>query len=441
MALEILLTLFLVLLNGFFVAAEFSIVKVRESQLEIKAKTTNSKSVNLAVGIKQHLDAYLACTQLGVTLASLGLGWVGEPVVSKVIMDLFGLFGMDVSSELSHRLALPTAFILISILHIVFGELAPKSIAIQKAEKTMIIVAYPLHFFYVIFRPFIFILNGLAFSFLRLIKVPPTHGAEIHTTDELKYLIQQSSESGTIETEEYDIIRNAFDFSDRYAKQIMIPKNQVTFLDINEFNEEILEEILQEGFSRIPCYEEDIDNVIGLIYIKDLLNKMRNNKTVDLRKIIRPTIIAPEHKKLGGLLKEFQQKHIHMAVIVNEFGSVEGIVTMEDIIEEIVGEIQDEYDNEAPIVEVIDDTTFRVYATAPIIDVNDYLPKEIHSDENNETLAGIIMEECEDVPKEGEIINLDSYEVKVLKREGNKLITVELKLVEPLEEDGEDAVD
>jgi len=430
MASDIFLTLLLVFLNGFFVAAEFAIVKVRESQLETKAQTSNSGAVKLALKIVGNLDGYLAATQLGVTLASLGLGWVGEPVVSKVIIGMFEILGINISEELSHQIALPAAFVLISVLHIVFGELAPKSIAIQKAETTTIVLAYPLNFFYVIFRPFIFVLNGLAGALLKTVGIRATHGAEIHTTDELKYLIQQSSESGTIESEEYDIIRNAFDFSDRSVKQIMIPRNQVAYLNVSKFDDEELERLLEEGYSRIPCYEDDIDNIVGLIHIKDLLRKLRSNDEIIITELLRPIIIVPEHKKIGSLLKEFQSKHIHMAVIVNEFGAMEGIATMEDIIEEIVGEIQDEYDNENPIVEQIDDTTYKVFATAPINDINSFLPYEISSDENNETLAGVILEEFGEIPNEGEIIQLEHYEVKILERSGNKLITVELKTLE-----------
>jgi CBS domain containing-hemolysin-like protein len=318
---------------------------------------------------------------------------------------------------------------LISVLHIVLGELAPKSIAIQKAEKTTIIVAYPLHFFYIIFRPFIFILNGLAGVLLRMFGIEPNHGSTTHTTDELKYLIQQSSESGTIESEEYDIIRNAFDFSDRSVKQIMIPRNQVAYLNIDKFDDAELERLLDEGYSRIPCYENDVDNIVGLIHIKDLLKSLRKNEEIIIRDLLRPVIIAPENKKVGILLKEFQQKHIHMAVIVNEFGTVEGIVTMEDIIEEIVGEIQDEYDHENPIVETIDKNVFVVFATAPLNDINSFLPYPIPVGENNDTLAGVLLEEFGDIPKEGETIQIDHYNVEILEREGNKLISVKLSII------------
>ncbi|MDD2983324.1 MAG: hemolysin family protein [Crocinitomicaceae bacterium] len=425
----ILVTITLVLLNGFFVAAEFAIVKVRVSQLELKAQAGTSGSTNLAIKIVNNLDGYLAATQLGITLASLALGWVGEPVVSKIIISLMNWVGVGMSEATSHQIALPIAFAIISILHIVFGELAPKTIAIQKAEQTTLLLAYPLNFFYIIFRPFIWVLNGFANFILKLIGIKSMHDAEIHSSDELKYLIQQSNEGGNIESNNYDIIKNAFDFSERTAKQIMIPRNLIATLNVNTFNEQELEQLLDEGYSRIPCYEGSIDNTIGLIHIKDILKKLRKHEEIVIRDLIRPIIIIPENKKIGSLLKEFQVRHIHMAIIVNEFGGVEGIVTMEDIIEELVGEIQDEYDNEIPIVEKVDEFTFKVFATAPINDINNLLPIQFEEDKRFDTLAGIIIQEFGRIPSVGEKITIEEYEATVLERAGNKLITVQLKMI------------
>lgn len=436
MAFDIFITTFLVLLNGFFVAAEFAIVKVRASQIEMRA-LKGSGSAKLSAKIVNNLDGYLAATQLGITLASLGLGWVGEPVVSKIIISFMDLFGLNIAEETAHQIALPVAFVIISVLHIVFGELAPKSIAIQKAESTTLFVAYPLNFFYVIFRPFIWILNGFAVFILKMVGIKTVHGSEIHSSDELKYLIQQSSESGSIETNDYDIIKNAFDFSDRNAKQIMIPRNLVAALNINNFNETELEKLLEEGYSRIPCYEGTIDNTVGIIYIKDILKRLRKHEEIVIRDLIRPVIIIPENKRIGSLLKEFQQKHIHMAVIVNEFGGMEGIVTMEDIIEELVGEIQDEYDNEIPVVETIDEITFKVMATAPINDINHYLPYDLKEDKSFDTLAGVLIQRFGKIPNQNEKILIDDYEATVVERTGNKLNTVILKYMgnETIDED------
>lgn len=428
MAFDIFITTFLVLLNGFFVAAEFAIVKVRASQIEMRA-LKGSGSAKLSAKIVNNLDGYLAATQLGITLASLGLGWVGEPVVSKIIIAFMDLFGLNIAEATAHQIALPVAFAIISVLHIVFGELAPKSIAIQKAESTTLFVAYPLNFFYIIFRPFIWVLNGFASFILKMVGIKTVHGSEIHSSDELKYLIQQSSEGGSIETNDYDIIKNAFDFSVRNAKQIMIPRNLVAALNINNFNETELEKLLEEGYSRIPCYEGTIDNTIGIIYIKDILKRMRKQEEIVIRDLIRPVIIIPENKRIGSLLKEFQQKHIHMAVIVNEFGGMEGIVTMEDIIEELVGEIQDEYDNEIPVVESLDEHTFKVMATAPINDINHYLPHDLKEDKSFDTLAGVLIQRFGKIPNQNEKIRIDDYEATVIERTGNKLNTVVLKYI------------
>ncbi len=428
---DILITLFLVLLNGFFVAAEFAIVKVRSSQIEMKAQG-GSRSAKLSSYIIGNLDGYLAATQLGITLASLGLGWVGEPVVSKIIFNVINGLGVEIEPDLAHKIALPFAFAVITVLHIVFGELAPKSIAIQRAETTTLIIAYPLNIFYFIFKPFISVLNGFANVILRIIGIEAVHGSELHSAEELKYLINQSSEGGTIAGTDYSIIKNAFDFSERAAKEIIIPRNQVTALNIDKFNDEQIERLLDEGYSRIPCYEESIDNIIGIIYIKDILAKLKKKEIIEIRKLIRPVIFIPETKKIGTLLKEFQAQHIHLAVVVSEFGGTMGIVTMEDIIEEIVGEIQDEYDNETPIVEKIDDISFKVISTASINDINNYLPTPFENPSKFDTLAGLVIDRFGKIPFPNDKIILDCYEVTIVKRIKNTIVLVQLQYIDEI---------
>ncbi|NEW84393.1 MAG: HlyC/CorC family transporter, partial [Mariniphaga sp.] len=347
---DILITLLLVSLNGFFVAAEFAIVKVRASQLEMKAQSGSQIAI-IAKNIVSKLDKYLAATQLGVTLASLGLGWIGEPVVSKIIIKVMALFGVVMDTELSHQIALPTAFLIITVLHIVFGELAPKSIAIQRPQRTVLIIALPLQFFYYIFRPFIWALNGFANLLLKSLGISNVQGLDVHSNDELKYLIKQGQESGEIEQADYDIIKNAFEFSERMAKQVMIPRTQVVAIDVNDFQESMLDGLISENFSRIPCYADTLDNIVGVVYLKDALIKIRNKEPILISAIMRPVLIIPETKHIAQLLKEFQIKHQQIAVVINEYGGMQGIVTMEDILEELVGEIQDEYDNEIPFVE------------------------------------------------------------------------------------------
>lgn len=422
---DILITLLLVFLNGFFVAAEFAIVKVRASQLEMKVQN-GSRIAIIAKHIISKLDRYLAATQLGITLASLGLGWIGEPVVSKIILNVMSFAGVEMAPELAHQIALPTAFLIITILHIVFGELAPKSLAIQRSQRTVLIVALPLQFFYYIFRPFIWLLNGTANLLLKTLGVSTVQGQEMHSSDELKYLVKQGQESGEIEQADYDIIKNAFEFSERTAKQIMIPRTQVVAIDVNDFHESIIEELIEENYSRIPCYADTMDNIVGVLYLKDMLIKLRLNEPIKISSIMRSVLIVPETKRIAQLLKEFQTKHQQIAVVVNEYGGAQGIVTMEDILEELVGEIQDEYDNEIPFVEKNGEKSYSVLASASLDDINDFLPHPLTQNEEYETLAGYLILKFGRIPNINEKISFDDYEFTILKKNKNSIILAQL---------------
>jgi len=428
---DILITLLLVSLNGFFVAAEFAIVKVRASQLEMKVQNGSQIAI-IAKKIVSKLDRYLAATQLGITLASLGLGWIGEPVVSKIIIKVMALFGVVMDTELSHQIALPTAFLIITVLHIVFGELAPKSIAIQRPQRTVLIIALPLQFFYYIFRPFIWALNGFANLLLKSIGISTVQGLDVHSSDELKYLIKQGQESGEIEQDDYDIIKNAFEFSERMAKQVMIPRTHVVAIDVNDFKESMLDGLISENFSRIPCYADTLDNIVGVVYLKDVLIKIRNKEPIQISAIMRPVLMIPETKHIAQLLKEFQLKHQQIAVVINEYGGMQGIVTMEDILEELVGEIQDEYDNEIPFVEKIDEKTYTVLASVSLDDLNDLLPHPLTRNEEYETLAGYLILKFKKIPNINDKISFDDYEFTILKKNKNSIILTQLN---DLEED------
>ena len=425
MVLDIFITFLLVFFNGFFVAAEFAIVKVRASQLEIKVKEGNRLAI-LSKHIVSHLDGYLAATQLGITLASLGLGWIGEPVVSKIIIKIMVLMGLGVDEELAHTIALPVAFAFITILHIVFGELAPKSLAIQRSERTTLFIAYPLQFFFIVFKPVIWILNGISNFILKVIGISALHGIDVHSSEELKFLVQQGQESGKIDADEYKIIKNAFDFSEQTAKQIMVPRTQVFALDVNDYNETMIERVINESYSRIPCYEDSLDNTIGIVYLKDILLATRKNEPINIRSIMRPIHIVPETKHIGQLLNEFQVKHQQMALVVNEYGGTEGIITMEDILEELVGEIQDEFDNEIPFVEQVGDKTYNVMASATLDDINELLPHPLEKDEQYETLAGYLILKFGKIPYVKEKITIDNFEFSILKKNRSSLVLVQL---------------
>jgi CBS domain containing-hemolysin-like protein len=422
----VIITLLLVFLNGFFVAAEFAIVKVRASQIEVKVKAGHRTAI-LSKNIIRHLDSYLAATQLGITLASLGLGWIGEPVVSRLILSLMNSLGINISEALAEDIALPVAFAIITILHIVFGELAPKSIAIQRPERTTLLVAYPLQLFYFVFKPFIWLLNGIANFLLKLIGIKAVHGSEVHSSDELKYIVEEGKKSGAIEESDYNIIKNAFDFSERTVKQVMIPRLQVVAIDADNFTEEQLEKVIEETYSRIPCYKGALDNVIGVVYLKDLLLKLKRNEEIIINDLLRPVIVVPESKKIGSLLKEFQVKHQQLAIVVDEYAATEGIVTMEDILEELVGEIQDEYDIETPCVQKAGEKLYTVIASSSISDINRFLPHPIARDETYETLGGILIGEFNRIPNTNEKVSFDGYEFTILKKIGVAIVLVQLR--------------
>lgn len=423
---DIFLTLLLVFMNGFFVAAEFAIVKVRASQLEIHVKNGNRFAI-LSKHIVTHLDGYLAATQLGITLASLGLGWIGEPVVSKMIMKFMGLFDFQMSNETAHNIALPVAFAIITILHIVFGELAPKSIAIQRSEKTTLALSYPLQFFYYLFKPFVWLLNGIANMLLKVIGISTAHGSDVHSSDELKYLVQQGKESGEIGETDYDIIKNAFEFSERTAFEVMVPRTKIVALDLNDYDDKVLEKIIEEGFSRIPCFEDSLDNVAGIIRLNDMLIHLRREKVPDLKKIVAPALLIPQNKRIGILLKEFQQRHQQIAIVVDEYGGTLGIITMEDILEELVGEIQDESDNETPFVEKTGDKTYTILASATIDDINDLIPHDLEKSESYKTLAGYLIDKFGKIPSVNDKISADNYEFTVLKKTRTTITLVQMR--------------
>ncbi|RAU82106.1 hemolysin family protein [Pontibacter arcticus] len=430
MVFDIFLTIFLVLLNGFFVAAEFAIVKVRASQIELRAQTGNSLA-KMAQHMLSHLDSYLSATQLGITLASLGLGWIGESVVSRIVIDIMNAFGYQGSEALAHSIALPISFAIITVLHIVFGELAPKSLAIQRSESTALAVSIPLRFFYILFRPFIWLLNGFANAVLRSMGIRPVHGSEVHSAEELRLLFEQSVESGAIQDSQHELMENVFQFNERMVKQIQVPRTKMIAIDVHIAETDLMDVIFNEGYSRLPVYDGNIDNIVGILYVKDILNIMRLGEPIVIEKLMRPAYFIPETKKINRLLKQFQRRHMHMAIATDEFGGVSGIVTIEDIIEELVGEIQDEYDEEAPIVERLSDFEYKVNGSAAISDANDHLPYSLPEGEDYETVGGFVNVLYGQIPEDSsEMATYKEYEVKVLERSERRVEWVQLTVRE-----------
>lgn len=433
---KLLLALFLVLLNGFFVAAEFSIVKVRYSQIQIKAAEGNAMAKQ-AEHIIKHLDEYLSATQLGITLASLGLGFVGESALHHIIENIFHYFNFEIAEATVYTVSLVVSFLLITIMHIVFGELIPKSIAIRKAEPTTMAIAMPLRVFYTVFKPFIWSMNMMSNAVLRLMKVHPVSEHEIHSTEELQLLVKQSADSGEIQEENYEIIKNAFDFTDHSAKQIMVPRQNIASINIEDPIDDIITQIMDSGYSRIPVYKGSIDNIIGIFYTKEIIRvyvRTKGEVTHDtLAELMREAFFVVGSKKISDLLKVFQQKKQHLAVVIDEFGGTEGIITLEDILEELVGEIQDEEDDEDRIVEKVGENVYCVQATQNLDEINEHLPKIFPLSEDGEynTLAGYILHKLEEIPEENQEFVMNSYHVKILKMQNKSVDVVELTYEEP----------
>ena len=428
---RILLALFLVILNGFFVAAEFSIVKVRYSQIQIKVQEGNPVAKQLELILKK-LDAYLSATQLGITLSSLALGWIGEGAMRHFMDKFLIMMNLSLDDTSVTTISLFFSFFIITILHIVFGELVPKSIAIRKSESTAMFVAYPLRGFTIVFQPFIWLMNSMSNGFLRMINIPPAEESDIHSSEELQLLEKQSADSGEIEEEDYEIIKNAFDFTDHSAKQIMVPRQNILSIDIEDPIEDIINVIVDSGYSRIPVYEGSIDNIIGVLYTKEIIReyiKRNGNLTnTDLRDLMREAFFVVGSKKISDLLKNFQQKKQHLAIVIDEFGGTEGIISLEDILEELVGEIQDEEDEEEKIVEEISENTFWVQATQPLEEINEYLPEKLPLSEEGDynSLAGFILYQLEDIPEENQEFEMFDYHFKILRMQNKSVELVEL---------------
>ena len=421
------LTALLILGNGFFVAAEFALVKVRSTQLELRAKE-GSRSAGLARSLLDHLDGYLSATQLGITLTSLGLGWIGEPAVSAVLEPAFHWVG--VSEEMGHSVSIVVGFSLISFLHIVIGEVAPKSLAIALPVEVSSAVAWPMRAFYTLFYPVLLVLNASSNALLRLAGVEPagTHSLAVDP-QELVRIARESAAGGQISATEGEMVHNIFAFSSRVAREIMVPRNKVRALDLSEPIEAQIPTLVALGHSRYPMYERDLDDVVGVLHLKDLLRDSRADVTVErLKRLARPALFLPETLSAESVMRTMQRKRTHLALLVDEHGGVSGIVSLEDALEELVGDIQDEYDAELAQVEALDDG-FALAGDVLLEELARVL--ELPSIESSsDTLQGWMMERLGRLPKPGDETRLGDWMLQVKIVEGRVLKRAEAQRVE-----------
>lgn len=426
---ELILVLLIIFANAFFVAAEFAIVKVRTTQIQPLADK-NNKRARVTVKILSNLDAYLSASQVGITMTSLGLGWVGEPVTAKLLSPIFTWFGMT-NEQTIHTLSVIIGFIFLTFLHISLGEQAPKMLAIKSPKSVSLIVAIPLNLFYITFKPIVWMLNHAANFILRLIGIQQVPDSErINSEEELRLLISEGRKSGAIDQTEHQLIEKIFEFNDKQASEIMVPRNHMIAINLEDSREEIFQKVTEEGFSRIPVYKETIDNIVGIIYTKDLISASEHRELIALMDIIRPAFFVSSTKQIGNLLKEMQRNKVHMAIVVDEYGGVEGLVTIEDIIEEIVGEIQDEYDVDET-QEVVSEKS-GVYLVNPIISIENFNAKfktNLPEDPDYQTLNGFLQKVTGHIPEVYERIDFKGMSFVITKKSGNRIMQVRVQKI------------
>lgn len=425
---NLILVAILIALTGFFVAAEFAMVKVRISRIN-QLIDEGRRGAQAAKHVVSHLDEYLSACQLGITVTALGLGWLGEPTVKKLLYPVFHYF--HISSSVSHILSFIIAFVAVTFLHVVIGELAPKTIAIQKAETITLMFAGPIMWFYKIMFPFIWLLNGSARLLVGLFGYKPaTEHEASHSEEELRMILSDSYKSGEINQTELTYVNNIFEFDNRIAKEIMVPRTNIVTIPIDATLGEVWETIEVEKYTRYPIVDGDKDNIVGIINIKDVMSALRIHQQTDrpLMNIMKPIISMIETIPINELLLRMQKERMQMAVLFDEYGGTSGIVTVEDIIEEIVGEIRDEFDtDEVPDIRQLSDHHYLLSSMVLVEDVNELLGISL-SDEEVDTIGGWILSQKYDV-QVGDVIEADGYAFTITEMDNLQILYIDVQRI------------
>src|SRR5437016_13795288 len=409
----------LVLLNGFFVAAEFALVKIRTSHLKTMA-ASGSKRAGLLRAMKDNLNAYLSACQVGITMASLGLGWLGEPFLGRMLQPFFALAGIE-SPPVIKSVSFALAFSVITFLHIVLGEQAPKILAIRKAISATLLVSAPLRLFYTVFKPAIWLLNAASnWILLHLLRIEPIAEGELaHSEEELRLIFDQSATSSEVTPLGRELVINVLDLRNRVVRDIMTPRGEIVYLDLEDDFETNVNKAIESRHTRFPLCRENLDNTVGLIHMKELLPMMRDPQP-DLLKIKRDLIPVPEMMPLEKLLKLFLSKHAHLALVVDEFGGTVGMVTLENVLEEVVGDIQDEFDFEKEEFRKISANEFTVDGALGLYELNELARLELESADVS-TIGGYVTHLLGHLPKQGEQVKIGNYLVTVSQTEDRRV--------------------
>lgn len=430
---------FFLLLNAFFVASEFAIVKVRPSQIEAQAKESGADP-KLALHVVKHLDGYLSANQLGITISSLALGFLGEPFVSALVSPLLAY--AQVPSKAIYPISLVLAYACFTFLHVVLGELVPKSIAIRKALSVTMVLVRPLHLFFKGFHWVIVFFNGTANWVLKHIcRIEPvSEGEHIHSAEEIALLVNQSGQQQEVTETEREILINALGLNELWVRDVMTPRNDVVVLDADEPFEKTLDIAIRSKHTRFPLVKGHLDHSIGLIHIKDLF-KLIHDPDPDLMRIKRDLKIVPDTMPLDTLLKFFLREHAHLALVVDEFGTPVGIVFLDNIMEELVGDIQDEFDNERSTYTRINDEEFVIEGTMTLNDLGYHVPElELESGEVT-TIGGYVTQQLGRFPEVGETIEVLGYEARVTSTDGRRVGQIHFRKLSPVTAGGADEME
>ncbi|MGP4068281.1 hemolysin family protein [Halobacillus sp. B29] len=411
----------LIILTAFFVASEFAIVKVRKTRVEAKAAEGNKKAKS-SLRVLNNLDYYLSACQLGITITALGLGWLGEPTLVILLDPLIGNFNLP--SGITHTISFAISFFIITFLHVVLGELAPKTVAIQKAEAITLLLARPLMLYSKLMYPLIWLLNGSANILVRLFGFQTANESEeVHSEDELRHILTQSYQKGEINRSEYTYVDRIFEFDNRTAKEIMIPRTEMAVIDVNHSIKNVLREMKQERYTRYPVVEGDKDQVIGIIHMKEFFYEDVQEQG-SLRSFIRPVMKVFENVPIHDLLVKMQKARTHMVVLMDEYGGTSGIVTVEDILEEIVGEIRDEFDHEEEReIKRLKNGHFLLEGKTSIQDINEFFELDLDH-EDIDTISGWIYTRDYEA-REGTIVAEDKLQFKIVDMEDGQIKKVE----------------
>lgn len=414
LVINLFLILFLLFANAFFVASEFALVSVRHTRIQQLANEGN-KTAELSAKALTTLDRYIAATQLGITIASIGLGWVGEATLAKLIHPLLEFLPYVTSNIASHSIATIAAFVLITFMHVVIGELMPKSIALQYPERTTLVVTRPLTFVAYLLHPFIFLLNGFGNCLLKLINISPAQAHHnVHTEEELDMIIDESFKVGVLNKTESLLMKKSLKFTDLTAKQIMIPRCNLVSIPVDIDKDDYSKLVLEYQYSRYPVYGESIDNIVGILHVKDLYSCQLKNQQVEVRDVLRKPVLVPETMTAENLLDEFKKNKTEIVVVVDEFGGVSGIVTMFDVLEEVFGSVKDESDVDEIEIKQVGENKYIVSGLYRFEDFSEYFSLNQDADEDVETVGGFVQKLLCRLAKINDEVRIENLNLKVV---------------------------